>query len=233
MSFGPSGDPDRGPDAMDYPAWRIPGSDPESSTRSWSRVRPRGSRTHSTTTSSTKEDQPRTSRRTAGVSVRPNCAASRATGVVEEPVGQRGAGVLVDPAQLLVAAGRSPDQRDVALVVLGDVVDVAGQRAGRAAPADRPPPSARCARTGRRPHAGRRRCGSPACCRSSGRAGRARCRPPRRASRWTAPPAAAWRAGVRRARAAALAGDPASCRHAARRRSIMWPILLNSRQQRY
>ncbi len=57
-----------------------PGSEPESSTRSSSRLRPRGSRTHSTTTSSTKDDQPCTSRRTAGVSVRPRAAASSAAG---------------------------------------------------------------------------------------------------------------------------------------------------------
>ncbi len=58
------------------------------------------------------------------------CGLSRDRGL-EESIGQRRAGVLVDPSQLVVTAGRTPDERDVALVVLGDVVDVAGQRAGQ------------------------------------------------------------------------------------------------------
>jgi len=58
---------------------RIPGSDAARVTSSSSRVMPRGSRTQSTTTSSVKAAQPRTSSRTTGVSVRPSDTASSAT----------------------------------------------------------------------------------------------------------------------------------------------------------
>ncbi len=47
---------------------------------------------------------------------------------LEQPVGQRRARALVDLAQSLVSAGGAAQQRDVALVVLRDVVDVALQR---------------------------------------------------------------------------------------------------------